>query len=79
MVVFVGLRTGEMFHASTAGFAIMTAAILSQDDPPPQVAGELEKFFREWHRLVEICQEAAKRLFCHTLSLFHYSKTYLKR
>jgi hypothetical protein len=46
MVVFVGLRTGEMFHASTAGFAVMPTAILSQDYPPPKVAGQLEKFLR---------------------------------
>lgn len=46
MVMFVGLRTGEMIDASTARFAIVTTAILTQDDPPPEVAGQLEKFFR---------------------------------
>jgi hypothetical protein len=46
MVMFVGLRTGEMLDASAARLAVMATAILSQDYPPPQVAGQFEKFFR---------------------------------
>ena len=46
MVVFMGLRTGEMFDTSTARLAVMTTALLSQDYPPPEVAGQFEKFFR---------------------------------
>lgn len=46
MVMFMGLRTGEMFDTSTARFAIMTTATLFQDYPPPQVAGQFEEFFR---------------------------------
>ena len=42
MGMLVGLRTGEMFVASAAGFAIMATAILLQDDAPPEVAGQLE-------------------------------------
>jgi hypothetical protein len=45
MMVCMTLRTGEMFDASTARFAVMTAAVLSQDQPPPQIAGQFEKFF----------------------------------
>jgi len=46
MVVFVGLRTGEMLDTSTARLAVMTTATSFQDYPPPQVAGQFEKFFR---------------------------------
>ena len=35
MVMLMRLRTGEMFDSSTARFAVMTTAILSQDDAPP--------------------------------------------
>jgi hypothetical protein len=46
MAVFMRLRTGGALDASTAGFAVVAAAILPQDYPPPQIAGQLEKFFR---------------------------------
>jgi hypothetical protein len=55
--MFVILRTGEVLDASAAGFAIVAAAGLAQDHPPPEVAGQLGQFFREGHRLVEIGQE----------------------
>ncbi len=58
--MFVGLRTGEMFDLSTAGFAVVTAAILAQDHSPPEVAGQFGEFFREWHRLVEIGQKVTQ-------------------
>jgi hypothetical protein len=74
VIVCVTLRTGEVFDASTAGFTVMTAAVLSQDQAPPQVAGEFEKLFGERHRLVKIRQKVAKRSICHRISLFHYSK-----
>ena len=60
MMVLMILRTGEMFDTSTARLTIMATAILSQDKPSPQVAGQFEELFREWHRLVEIRQEVAK-------------------
>lgn len=75
VVMMVILRTGEMFNSSTTRFTIMTAAILPQDHAPPQVAGQFEKFFRQRHGLIEIGKEVAKRLFCHTVSWFHYSKS----
>jgi hypothetical protein len=37
--MFVFLRTGETFDASTAGFALVTAAVLPPNDSPPEVAG----------------------------------------
>jgi hypothetical protein len=46
MVMLISLRTGEMFDSSTARFAVMTTAVLSQDHAPPQVARQFEKFFR---------------------------------
>ena len=70
MVMFVGLRTGEMLYPSTAGFAVVTTAILPQNDSPPQVAREFEEFFWQWHGLVKICQEVTEGLFCHRFSLF---------
>jgi hypothetical protein len=45
MVMLMRLRTGEMFDSSTARFAIMTTAIFAQDDAPPQVPRQFEKFF----------------------------------
>ncbi len=65
MGVFVALRTGEMFDASAAGFAVVPAAILPQDDSPPEIAGQLGQLFSQRHRLVEVCQEVTKRGFCH--------------
>ncbi len=44
--MFVGRRTGEMFDASVAGFAVVTTAGLLQDHSPPEIAGQLEQFFR---------------------------------
>ena len=58
--MLVILRTGGMFDLSTAGFAVVAAAVLSQDDPPPEVARQLGQLFRERHRLVEIGQEVTK-------------------
>lgn len=63
--MFVSLRTGGMFDASTAGFAIVTAAGLLQDHSAPEVARQFRELFREWHRLVEIRQEVAQGGFCH--------------
>jgi hypothetical protein len=60
MVAFVSLRTGEMFDASTARFAVMAATIFSQDQSPPQVACQLEQFFRQRHGLVQIGQKVAE-------------------
>ena len=79
MVVFVSLRTGEMFHSSTTGLAVMTTTILSQDHSPPQVASQFEKLFRQRHRLVEIGQKVAKRVICHGIPLFYYSKLEIER
>jgi len=59
-MMMVSLRTGEMFDSSAARFAVMTTAILSQYHAPPQIAGQFEKFFRQWHGLIEIRQEVAK-------------------
>lgn len=42
----MGLRTGGMFDSSAAGFAVVTAATLSQDHSLPEVAGQLEQLFR---------------------------------
>ncbi len=44
--MFVALRTGELFDASTAGFAMVAAAVLPQDDSPPQVARQPGELFR---------------------------------
>jgi len=60
MVMLMSLRTGAMFDLSTARFAVMTAAILPQDHSPPQVARQLEQFFRQRHGLVQICQKVAE-------------------
>jgi hypothetical protein len=60
MVMFVRLRTGEMFDLSTTWFAVMPTAVLAQDNAPPQVARQFEKLFWQWHRLIKICQEVAK-------------------
>ena len=79
MVMIVSLRTGEMFHSSTAGLAIMTTTALSQDHPPPQVASQFEKLFRQRHRLVEIGQKIAERVICHGIPLFDYSKLEIER
>ncbi len=65
MGMFVSLRTGEMFDASTAGLAVVTAAILFQDHSPPQIASQFGQLFRQGHRLVEVRQEVAKRGLCH--------------
>jgi hypothetical protein len=46
IVMMVSLRTGEMFDSSATRLAVMTTAISAQDDSPPKVAGQLEKFFR---------------------------------
>ena len=77
--MFVSLRTGEMFHSSTAGLAVMTTTALSQDHPPPQVASQFEKLFRQRHRLVEIGQKIAERVICHGIPLFDYSKLEIER
>lgn len=45
MVMLMILRTGGMFDLSTARFAVVTTAVLSQDHAPPQVARQFEKFF----------------------------------
>ena len=79
MVMIVSLRTGEMFHSSTAGLAVMTTTTLSQDHPPPQVASQFEKLFRQRHRLVEIGQKIAERVICHGIPLFDYSKLEIER
>ena len=63
--MFVTLRTGEGIDASTAGLAVVTAAVLPQDDSPPQVARQLEQLLRERHGLVEIGQEIAQGGSCH--------------
>jgi hypothetical protein len=46
MVMFVGFRTGGAVGASAARFAVVAAAILFQDDSPPQIARQLGQFFR---------------------------------
>jgi len=61
LMMVVSLRTGGMVIHSTTWLAIMAATTLPQDHPPPQVAGQFKQFFREWHGLVEIGQEVAKR------------------
>lgn len=58
--MFVFLRTGGVIGLSAARFAVVTATILPQDDPPPQIAGQLEQFFREGHGLVEVRQEVSQ-------------------
>ncbi len=65
----MALRTGEMFDASAAGFAVVAAAILPQDDSPPEIAGQLGQLFSQRHWLVEVRQEVAKRLSCHRIPL----------
>ena len=65
MWMIVSLRTGGVFSLSTAGFAVVTAAILPQDDSAPKVARQLCELFRKRHGLVEICQKVAQGGFCH--------------
>ena len=68
MVMFVSLRTGEMLDSSTARFAVMTAAIFPKDHSPPEIARQLEQFFWQRNRLVQICQKIAKGSSCHGVS-----------
>ena len=41
MVMVVGIRTGCVRCLSTAGLAVVSAAVLAQGYAPPEVAGEL--------------------------------------
>jgi hypothetical protein len=66
MMVSVGLRTGGVFHPSTPGLAVVTAAILPQNNTPPQIARQLVQLFGQRHGLIEVGEELAKRLFRHT-------------
>lgn len=77
-MMFVSLRTGEMFDASAAGFAVVSAAILFQDDSPPQIARQLGQLFRQRHGLVEVRQEVAKRGSCHTGIIAKLNKLFLR-
>jgi len=67
MMVMI-LRTGELFHASTARLAGMTAAALSQDHSSPQVASQFEQLFWQGHWLLEIREEVANQISCQGIS-----------
>ncbi len=74
VVMVVSRRSGGMLISSAARLTVMSAAILTQDHPPPQVARQFEELFRERHGLVEIGQEVAKRFISHPGSLFHIQR-----
>jgi hypothetical protein len=59
--VVVIVRTGRVGSLSTAGLAVVAAAVLAQDHPPPEVPGQLPQFLRQRHRLVEVGEELAER------------------
>jgi hypothetical protein len=68
MGMVVVLRTGEMLNTSASGFAIMTTAVLSQNDSSPEIAGEFIQFLGQRHGLVKVCQEVTEGLLCHNTS-----------
>ena len=62
------VRTGRDANFSAPRLAVMAAAVLAQDDSPPQVTRQLEKLFGQRHGLVEIGQEITKGLVLHRFS-----------
>jgi hypothetical protein len=58
--VRVIVRTGRLVSLSTAGLAVVTTAVLTQDHPPPEIPGEFPEFLRQRHRLVEVGKELAE-------------------
>ena len=49
--------TGRMSGFSTARFAVVSAADLSEHHPAPEVAGELGQLLVQRHWLRQVCQE----------------------
>jgi len=68
MIVRMCRRTGGMLDLSTAGFAMVSATALFEDNPPPQVTNKLICFLGQRHRLFEVGQEISDPVLSHTSS-----------
>jgi hypothetical protein len=62
----VVVRTGRILDLSAAWLAMMPTTGLAEHNTTPQVARELGKLLRQWHRLVKVGQDSTdRRAFCH--------------
>ena len=64
--------TGRCFHLSTTRLTLVAAAVLAQDDAPPQVAGEFLDFDRPGHILLHVGKEIRKRRSLRHTPPLHY-------
>jgi hypothetical protein len=65
MMMFVDLRTGGFIDPSTAGLAVVAAAILLEDHAAPKVARQLVQLFVQRHGLVQVGEELTEGLLRH--------------
>ncbi len=57
----MSVRTGRVIMLSAARLAGMTATRLPENDPSPEIAGQLRDFLSSRHGLVEIGEELSER------------------
>src|SRR5687767_11378695 len=69
MVVRLGFRTGSIVSLSTAGFAIMTAAVLPLNHTDREIPRDEPQLARQRHRDMQIGEQGVLRFLAHNRSM----------